>query len=413
MKTKFLIIIGISFASILPMYVNAAFGFMIHDMDYENSPYDNKKMPSLGKPVKLLYQVSNNTPEDQTYDVSISITNLNEKTQVYSTIHHYEIKSNQFEDLIWSFTPETSGLYLVKVIEDSKTFKYVFAVPKDDSIKQAHIENPTLLQDKNPLYQFRIGIDPKEIQCKDNLYLALRQSGLPVCVTLDTLVELRQRDFVISEVINYEKIGHFLSETQFQNILREKNIQYSEDNFLLIQGMMLPMGIPAIDYCGYALSEDKEDYWFSSNSLGFNLTSYAIHDENPEPCKVGGMSCGCFLQTSLTEKNLNELSYFDELQERQVGKIFADYLNEGGKITNVPNSFVIGKYNLEIAPDVTSFCGQFQGKSYWHFVGDIKDSKIINWGLEMDKPKLCAISDNTQKFVFNESAIVKDSFTGQ
>lgn len=395
------------------MSVNTAFSFMIHDMDYENSSYDSKKTPSLGKPVKLIYQISNNTPEDQNYDVSISITNLDEKTQVYSTTHHYEIKSNQFEDLIWSFTPETSGLYLVKVIENSKTFKYVFAVPNDNNIKQAIKENPTLIQDKNPLYQFRIGIDPKKIECNENLYLALKQSGLPVCVTLDTLVELRQRDFVISEYIDYEKIGHFLSETQFQNMLREKNIKYSEDSFLLIQGMMLPMGIPAIDYCGYALSEDNDDYWFSSSSLGFNLTRYAIHDENPESCKVGGMSCGCFLETSLVEKNLKELSYFDESQERQVGKIFTDYLNEGGKITNVPNSFAIGKYNLEIAPDVTSFCGQFQGKSYWHFVGYIKDSKIISWGLEIDKPKLCAISNTTQKFMFNESAIVKDSFTGK
>ena len=78
----------------------------------------------------------------------------------------------------------------------------------------------------------------------------------------------------------------------------------------------------------------------------------------------------------MTEKTLKELSYFDESQENQVVKIFTDYLNEGGKITNVPNSFVIGKYNLEI-PDITSFCGQFQGKLYWYFLGHIKDSKII------------------------------------
>ncbi len=395
-------------------FVPLAFAYQIHDIDYENSSYENKKTPSLGKPVQLLYQVVNNTPKTQNYDVTVSITNLDEKKQVYSKQYQYEIQSEKVEDILWKFTPETEGLYLVEVRENPlKYTKYVFAVPKDNAIKQAYRENPTLLQDKNPRYQFRIGIDPKEIQCEENLYLALKQSGLPVCVSLDTLVELRQRDFVISEVINYEKIGYFLSETQFQNMLGEKNIHYSQDNFLLIQGMMLPMGIPAIDYCGYALSEYNDDYWFSSSSHGFNLTRYDIYDENPESCKVGEMSCGCFLQTQLTEKTLKELSYFDESQENQVVKIFTDYLNEGGKITNVPNSFVIGKYNLEIAPDVTSFCGQFQGKSYWHFVGYIKDSKIISWGLETDKPKLCAISDNPQKFTFNESAIVKDSFTGK
>lgn len=392
---------------------NQAFGFMIHDLDYENSPYESKKMPSLGKPVQLFYPVTNYAPQDQSHDVLVSITHLDEKIQTYNATYHYEVKSDQSEDLIWSFTPETVGLYLVKVMDNSKIFKYVFAVPPDDNIKQEYKKSPALLKDRTPLYQFRIGIDPKNIQCKDNLYLALKQSGLPLCVSLDTLVELRQRDFVISEVINYEKIGHVLSEEQFKKMLNEKHINYSQDSFLLIEGMMLPMGIPAVDYCGYALDENKNDYWFSSSSLGFNLTRYQMYDENQESCKVGEMSCGCFLQTHLTEKSLRELSYFDEIEEKQVGKILADYLNEGGKITNVPNSFVIGKYNLEITPDVTSFCGQFQGKSYWHFVGYIKDSKIISLGLETDKPKLCAISDNPQKFTFNESAIVKDSFTGK
>lgn len=408
MRHTFLIF-GLILVSTLSMHVSSAYGFAIHDLNYENSPYDNKQTPSLGKQMKLFYQVSNFTPKEQNYEVLISITNLDEKTKVYSTVHHYKIKSNQSEDIIWSFTPETSGLHLVQVMENSKTTKYIFAVPQYDDIKQEYKKNPLLLQDKNPRYQFRIGMDPKTIQCNENLYLALKQSGLPVCVTLDTLVELRQRNFVISEVIDYEKIGHFLSEQQFQNILEEKNIQYDQEDFLLIQGMMLPMGIPAINYCGYVLSENNEDYWFSSNTLGFNLTSHDLFDENQEPCKVGEWSCGCALQTQLVEKNLKELSYFDESQETLIGNIFADYLNEGYKIANVPNVFVIGKYNLDIAPEVTSFCGQFQGKLYWYFVGEIKDSQVIHFGLNTnEKPKLCAIKDNPQNFTFNKSAIVRN-----
>lgn len=389
------------------MSANSAFGFTIHDIDYENSPYDNKQTPSLGKQMKLLYPISNLTHKEQSYDVTVSITNLDEKTKVYSTTHHYKIKPDQYEELIWTFTPETSGLYLVQVIENSKITKYIFAVPQYDGIKQEYKKNPSLLQDKNPRYQFRIGMDPKNIQCNENLYLAIKQSGLPVCVTLDTLVELRQRNFVIYEVINYEKIGHVLSERQFQDLLEEKNIQYNKDDLLLIQGMMLPMGIPSIDYCGYVLSDNNEDYWFSSNTVGFNLTSYNFYDENTEPCKVGDLSCGCSLQTQLVEKNIKELSYYDEVQEKLIGNIFADYLNEGYKIANVPNVFVIGKYNLEITPDVTSFCGQFQGKSYWYFHGSIKESKVIEFMLDIpEKPKLCAIKDNPQNFTFNKSAIV-------
>ena len=58
---------------------------------------------------------------------------------------------------------------------------------------------------------------------------------------------------------------------------------------------------------------------------------------------------------------------------------------------------------------VTSFCGQFQGKLYWYFVGEIKDSQVIHFGLDTnEKPKLCAIKDNPQNFTFNKSAIVRN-----
>jgi hypothetical protein len=395
-------------------FVIPVFGFMIHDLDYADSPYDNKKTPSLGQSMRLFYQVVNYTPKANVYDVTISITNLDEGKKVYSTQHQYRVLSDQYEDIIWNFTPETQGLYLVEVIENSeKSTKYVFAVPQNDELKKMAKKDPTILEGTSPRYQFRIGVDPKEIKCKEDLYLALKQTGLPVCVSLETLKEFRQRDFVVAEVINYEKIGHVLSERQFKKMLVEKNIKFSQDDFLLVQGIMLPTGIPIVEYCGYTLSEDAQDYWFSSTSVGFNLTRYEIQDENPEPCVVGELSCGCFLQTSLVEKDLENLSYFDKAQEAQVGKIFADFLNEGYKVTNVPNSFVIGKYNLEIDPDITSFCGQFQGKFYWYFIGHINNSKISSWFLETnEKPKLCAISENPQIFTFDESAIAKDSFTG-
>ncbi|MGI0040720.1 MAG: hypothetical protein ACRD94_02010 [Nitrosopumilaceae archaeon] len=408
---RFLLILLIVMVFFVP-----AFGFQIHNQDYENSLYDNKKMPSIGKPVQLFYQVVNYTPEPKSYEVTITITNLDEEIQVYSKEYHYRILSDQYEDIIWSFTPQTEGLYLVKAVEDSgKTAKYVFAIPENEELRNMAKIDPTSIKDKSPRQQFRMGIDPKEIICKESLYLALKPSSLPVCVTLETLQELRQRDFVIGEFIDYERIGHFLSEAQFTNILTEKNVGYTPDNFLLIQGVMLPMGVPMIEYCGYVLDNSKEDYWFSSNYQGYNLTSYEIHDENPNPCMVGELSCGCLLQTQLEEKNLKELSYFDESQEAQVGKIFQDYLNEGYKVTNVPNAFVIGKYNLEIAPDITSFCGQFKGKGHErYFQGNIKDSKVLQWGLELDvKPKLCAINDNAQMFSIDKSAIAKDSFEGQ
>jgi len=389
---------------IIASFFVPAFGFFgVHNLDYENSPYDDKEMPSIDKPVQLYYQVVNNTPETKNYEVAITITNLDQGYPLYDTQRHYELQPNEYADIIWDFTPRTKGLYVVQVVENSeKTSKYVFAVPKDDELRNKAKIDPALIKGKSPLQQFRIGIDPKEIQCKEDLYLALKPSSLPVCVSLETLQELRKRNFVISQFIDYDRIGHFLSETQFKKMLAEKNIEYTPDNFLLIEGMMLPMGIPIIDYCGYALSDDNEDYWFSSSYHDDALTSYKIDDENPNPCRAGEYSCGCSLQTQLEEKNLEELSYFDKSQETRVGKIFQDYLNEGYKVVNVPNSFVVGKYNLEISPDITSFCGQFKGKYHeWYFLGHINGSELVNWSLELDeKPKLCAINENSTAYHF-------------
>ena len=324
---RFLLILVIIASFFVPAF-GFGFGFGIHNQDYENSPYADKTMPSIGKPVQLLYQVINPTSENQSYDVTISITNLDEGIQVYFIDRHYEVQPNEFADILWSFTPETKGLYLVEAIESSgKTSKYVFAVPEDDELRNKAKTDPALIKDKSPRQQFRIGIDPKEITCKEDLYLAFKPTSLPVCVNLETLQELKKRNFVIGEFIDYERIGNFLSETQFKKMLSEKNIEYAPDNFLLIEGSMLPMGIPIVEYCGYVLSNDNEDYWFSSSYYDDALTSYDIHDKNPSPCKAGEYSCGCSLQIQLEEKNLKELSYFDKSQEAHVGKIFQDYLN--------------------------------------------------------------------------------------
>ena len=71
-------------------------------------------------------------------------------------------------------------------------------------------------------------------------------------------------------------------------------------------------------------------------------------------------------------------------------------------MVNVPDSFVIGKNNLEIVPDITSFCGQFKGKYHeWYFLGYINGSEVVNWSLELDeKPKLCAINEDSPVYHF-------------
>ena len=408
------LLVGAGFAIMLVLFgTESAFGFTIHDLDYENSPYDNKKMPIVGQPMRLFYQVVNYSPQSQSNNVTISITNLDEDKQVFHTNHQYKIGSNEFEDLIWNFTPESQGLYFVMAIESSgKIANYVFAVTKDDDFRQKAKANPEVLDDKSPRKQFRMGIDPKEITCKENLYLALKPSSLPVCVRLETLKDMRKREFVIQENIDYDKIGFVTSENQFKKMLSEKNIEYTSENFLFIEGMSLTSLPPISDYCGYVQDNNKGHHWFSTTYHYDVLSNSKISDQTPSPCQPSTMSCFCFLQTNLAEKN-PKMSYFTKSEEVSVGKAISKYLN-GTKIANVSNQFIVGKYNLESDQAEIHYCGKFTGGGGLRdFEGYIKNGTIVDFSLAAERPKLCAVSNDATTFTFAKSSIEPDSFYGQ
>ena len=69
------LVVLLGFAILVVLFsTESAFGFKIHDLNYEDSPYDNKKMPIVGQPMRLFYQVVNYSPQSQGYDVAISMT---------------------------------------------------------------------------------------------------------------------------------------------------------------------------------------------------------------------------------------------------------------------------------------------------------------------------------------------------
>ncbi|MDE1763789.1 MAG: hypothetical protein KGH88_06055 [Thaumarchaeota archaeon] len=412
MKTIHLAIIA-AFPVLLMTLSQTAFGFAIHDLNYENSPYDNKMMPIAGEPMKLFYQVVNNTPQSHGYNVTISIRYLYDSTQVYHTMYHYDIKSNNFEDIIWNFTPNATGLYSIVATENStETANYVFAVTKDGGFREAAKKDPAILDNKSPLEQFRLGMDPKEIKCKDGYFLALRQSGLPVCVSLETLKELRQRNIVTPDDIDYDKIGYVESENQFKKMLAEKSIEYSSDKFLLITGMSLLSLPPTTDYCGYVKDKNEIEHWFSSSYHYDNLSSSILFDKNPNQCQPNTMSCFCSLQTRLAEMN-PKLAYFTKDEEEITGTAVSNYLNET-RIANVSNQFIVGKYNLESSSADIHYCGRFTGGAgLKDFEGYIKNDKVVAFSLAAEKSKLCTISDNARTFTFNKSSIVPDTVGGK
>jgi len=234
-----------------------------------------------------------------------------------------------------------------------------------------------------------------------------------VCVSLETLKDLRQRNLVIFEHIDYDRIGYEASETQFKKMLAEKKIEYTPDSFLLIPGFSLTSLPPTTDYCGYVQDNIKEDYWFSSSYHYDTLSNSKLFEQNPMPCGSAAMSCFCFLQTRMAENNTRELTYFTKSEEESVGKSISRYLNET-KIANVSNQFIVGKYNLESSVTEIHYCGKFTGGAgLKDFEGYVKKGNVVEFSLASEKPKLCAISDDARTFTFDKSSIVPDSFEGQ
>lgn len=411
MKTKLLIIFATSII-ISVGAINSVYAYPIHDLTYSNSPYQNKQTPSLGKTTEYLYQAYGYNFKNDSFDVTVSITNLDEQKKIYFKKHKLGPQHNDNpHDIFWNFTPEKSGLYVVEVLDKYEKYKRYFAVPEDDSLKRVPVTNPELLEDTSPRKQFRMGIDPKLVICDDDLFVALKKDNQPVCLTLDTLIELRKRNYIVADNIDYEKIGLLYSDNEFKSILKEKNIEYTENNYMVKQGMSLTSLPPQTGYCGYVLDDKEEDYWFSSGYTFPTFTSRGISDESPNPCKPNSHSCECNIELKLAEKNTKQLSYYDDIEVMEIGNIFRDYLNEGGKISNAPNLFTIGKYNLDMDSDVTTFCGQFQGNGLGYFQGHIKDNKIIGFGgNDKERPVLCAINEDPIVFEFDKSAIKVQSF---
>ena len=116
------------------------------------------------------------------------------------------------------------------------------------------------------------------------------------------------------------------------------------------------------------------------------------------PCKPNYETCSCFLQTRLAEESLETLSYFTPTEEETVGNIVSKYL-KNTPVVNVPNQFVVGKYNLDSDFADIHYCGKFGSESsHTFFSGYIQNSNVIQFGLEFETPKLCAINDNSLVF---------------
>ena len=99
---------------------------------------------------------------------------------------------------------------------------------------------------------------------------------------------------------------------------------------------------------------------------------------------------------------VRDLTYFEKSEEMEIGKKFEAFMKKK-PYNNVPDAFVIGKYNFKNNGDFVYFCGKFKDVvvNYGHyFNGAIDNFGNIVWDGAEKQSEWCAISDNAHKFSF-------------
>jgi len=217
------------------------------------------------------------------------------------------------------------------------------------------------------------------------------------------------------ELIDYHKLIEIVSRPIFVELFEEIGIPVNEKDIVLMRGAWFLMYTEYSNMCGYLLVDD-DVYWLESDLARDTITRASIMSENPDQCKPNYGSCFCSAQYDMVEKTTSKLFYFDKDSEELYGKIFQDFLNEGGKVVNMPKRFVIGNHNFELQPDEITICGAFVSENvknpliemkinenltaHRYFEGVIRDGQVVGWGLS-EPMKLCAINTDAKVFEFD------------
>jgi len=217
------------------------------------------------------------------------------------------------------------------------------------------------------------------------------------------------------DLIDYHKLIEIVSRPIFVELFEGIGIPVNEKDVVLMRGGWILMYTEYSNMCGYLLVDDKA-YWLESDLARDRIARASIMSENPDPCKPNYGSCFCSAQYDMTEKTTSKLIYFEKDSEERLGKIFQDFLNEGGKVVNMPKRFVIGNHNFALQPDEVSICGAFVSENvknpliqmkirenltaYRYFEGVVRNDHVVGWGLS-DPMKLCAINPDAKVFEFD------------
>lgn len=422
-------------------------GFSITQNNQSEHLYTNK-------PVDLTFYIYNRDLASEKKDFEFTVFTPNGKISEKRHVQLHECKRSAGTS--WSFTPTVPG-------------KYTFSATIGNNEGGSESFSGIMIEDyvASPLQQFKSGISIEKIQCRQGLLLAQKNDNTPICIKPKSLDELNYRrvancvwnctmpipvrhidnditekpkpvepvynlkkrtilysepsyldkvDLTASEIpkdsagrINYDELLYTIAKQKYVKIFEKNDIPITPNDIFLMTGPSITMYTELGYACGYT-NANNQTFWLESRLNKDTMTELKIYNDNPDQCKPSYSSCFCEAQKYLAKKTTNQLSYFDEYQVKQIGKDIQNYFNNGNKIANVNNSFVVGKYNMDLGAGTTQFCGQFKGKPHqWYFHGSVVANKIAEFSLDLDKKqKLCAIKDDAQVFTFDESAIVKD-----
>ena len=282
---------------------------------------------------------------------------------------------------------------------DDGTTSYVGTKKGDEIIVLLHLEG----RGQN----YTIHLDAEAAENMDGNYIrdievTAEDKLVDYSVDKDGKIDLFNIPLPIDEkydFVDYGKLGYLVAENDLKSKLEQKNIAYSEDNYTFREGFTLTSYPPHSGYCALVKSDNGEDYWYEGGFHRDTLSRSKLHDSNPNSCEPNSHSCTCFIIKEHAINNVGMLSYFDEPQEKAVAKLLQEYLTFT-KVSNVPNQFIVGKYNFDYDGDYVSFCGKFvEPNTRNTFEGAIKDSEVTSFGMRPPM-ELCAINDDATVYDF-------------
>lgn len=181
--------------------------------------------------------------------------------------------------------------------------------------------------------------------------------------------------------------------SKIKELLIQNQIDYHPDKLVVTGGPT----IQGDSGCGAVIDVDSTTHWFIIDSIS-NPKNMKLFSENPGMCRVNGGSCFCNAQIELTALTLKKLSYFTSQEEEKYSNILIDYL--GKENINRTPKFMIGKLNLNYTDfSAIGYCGKMWGENdYGFFSGAIANDRVMDYGIDKESPKLCAISNDAHYF---------------